>query len=311
MKHEWTAEQTDAGARLDVFLAQKLDGMTRSQIAKLLKSGTGTVNGKRASVHRFLKVGDLVKFDDAAVGATLAVASGQAQGLPLHIIAETTDFLILDKPVGLLVHPDAKTKYGTLIDLLIAHDPKIAKIGEDPERPGIMHRLDRDVSGLMVIGKTQDAFDNLKRQFAEHSVDKRYLALVHGEVGPDEGDIRFRIARSTSKNRMAARPEHEEEGKAAWTHYKTLKRFRTASLLELQILSGRTHQIRAHLLALGHPVMGDGLYSSRKSKVESRDVPRLMLQSVHLEFRDPATGEPRSYDLPPVPEFNQVITQLK
>lgn len=318
MPHTWTISQDEAGARLDVFLAGKLPEMTRSQIAKLLKGGHGRVNGREASVHRFLNTGDKVEFEDAPdVRATPrgrpAISEGGHEGpsLPeLRIIDQAPGFVVIDKPTDLLVHPDAKTKTGTLVDLLLAFDPKIAKIGEDPERPGIMHRLDKEVSGLMVVARTQAAFDDLKRQFAEHSVDKRYLALVHGEMPNDEGDIKFRIARSKTKSRMAARPSHEEEGKAAWTHYQVVRRFRHATLVELSIFSGRTHQIRAHLLALNHPVIGDVLYG-RKSEDRNIKAPRLMLQCVKLGFKDPATGEPREYELPPVKEFAEMEKKLE
>jgi 23S rRNA pseudouridine1911/1915/1917 synthase len=173
-----------------------------------------------------------------------------------------------------------------------------------------MHRLDREVSGLMVIAKTQDAYDNLKQQFASHTVEKRYLALVHGFVKEDYGDLKFRIGRSKSKGRMAARPEMDlEKGKAAWTHYKTLQRFAAAALLELTILSGRTHQIRTHLLAFNHPVMGDPLYG-RKEDDKRHKPKRLLLQSVHLMFQDPATGGTRSFDLKPDPAFDEIMKRL-
>jgi 23S rRNA pseudouridine1911/1915/1917 synthase len=306
MKHKWTIEQSSAGARLDVFLCSQIEGKTRSSIAKLLKNGAGIVNGKTASVHRFLKIGDNVTFDDSDVMAhgVRPVRKGEptkkvSEHIPkIKILEETPDWMVINKPAGLLVHPDASNPTGTLVDFLIKHDPAIAKIGEDSMRPGIMHRLDKDVSGLMVIAKTQDAFDNLKSQFAEHSVDKTYLALVHGDVLQDEGDIKFRIARSKNKPRMAARPVHETAGRAAWTHYKVIKRFRGAALLELNIFSGRTHQIRAHLFALQHPVIGDGLYSLKQPdrKVQS---PRLLLQAIRLSFSDPKTGERMTFSLPP------------
>lgn len=310
MKHELTVPPHASGERLDRFLTSALPDLTRSQIAKRLKAGGATVNGKETSVHRFLQAGDVVVFDEEARSEAVKKQDIKIANVPpLKIIEETKDWIVIDKPAGLLVHPDANHPTGTLVDALVAHDKKIAKIGEDPSRPGIMHRIDREVSGLMVIAKTQDAYDSLKKQFAEHSVDKRYHALVHGFVKEDEGDIKFRIARSKSKSRMAARPEGEEEGKAAWTHYKTLKRFAAASLLELNILSGRTHQIRAHLLAFNHPVMGDPLYG-RKDDDKRHKPPRLMLQSVHLEFKDPSTGDTRSFDLPPDPAFDELAKRL-
>ncbi len=345
MPTHWTVQTTDIGIRLDVFLTREMPETTRSQIAKRIKTGEVTVNGKAASVHRFLKKGDVVQTtplpppfptkgggiapsirrqenepppsvnkparqsrEDQA-GGEGAGGGEQGGGQVVVVLSETPDWLVINKPSGLLVHPDTKTQSGTLVDFLLAHNPKIAKVGEDPSRPGIMHRLDKEASGLMVIAKTQDAFDDLKHQFAKHSVDKRYLALVYGEMEKEEGDIKFKIARSKTKPRMAARPEQEEEGKAAWTHYRVKQRFRGATLLELEILTGRTHQIRAHLLAMNHPIMGDPLYKRRK---EDRNIvaPRLMLQAVHLGFHDPATGEKKEFDFSPDPEFMQCIKLL-
>ncbi|MFH1621288.1 MAG: RluA family pseudouridine synthase [Patescibacteria group bacterium] len=317
MKHKWIIRDSVTPQRLDVFIATKLTDITRSHIAKLLKNSAGTVNGKTASVHQFLKTGDVVEFNDTPPKKTIKTTKEEnnngdtkKENYPsLHIIKETKDWIVLDKPAGLLVHTAPGKDEETLVDQLLEHDPKIAKIGEDPERPGIVHRLDREVSGLMVVARTQDAFDDLKRQFTGHEVEKKYMAMVHGQITDDEGDIKFRIARSKTKARMAARPVHEKEGKAAWTHFKTLKRYRKATLLELDILSGRTHQIRAHLLAFNHPVMGDPLYNRR---AEDRGVKatRLMLQSMHLKFKDPDTGEFQTFDILPVPEFALLEKQL-
>jgi len=316
MKWTKTVEADGSGERLDIFLTSQIPEMTRSHIAKLLRQGAATVNGKVAATHRFLKTGDAIEFDDAfvRVNAKAPGLAGMTKGTelaPLKIIDETPDYLVIDKPAGLIVHPDTKQKDGTLVDLLVAHDPKIGRLGEDPARAGIVHRLDREVSGLMVIPRTQDAFDDLKKQFATHSVDKRYVALVYGEVGLDEGEIKFRIARSKTKNRMAAIPEHEiESGKAAWTHYKIVRRYHNATLLELTILSGRTHQIRAHLLAFNHPVIGDPLYK-RRDEDRKLKAPRIMLQSIHMSFKDPTTDETKTYDIDPVPEFNAITKTLK
>ncbi len=323
MKDVWIITAQDAGTRLDVFLTRQMPETTRSQIAKRIKEGAVTVNKKTAMVHRFLKEGDVVEttplpppvqpqegvYTPPPSADKDGDTGGGERNLGMGILAETASWIVVNKPTGLLVHPDAKTKNGTLVDFLIAHDPAIAKVGEDPSRPGIMHRLDKEASGLMVIAKTQDAFDDLKRQFAEHTVEKKYIAIVYGEMEKEEGDIKFKIARSKTKQRMAARPEQEAGGKVAWTHYRVLKRFRAATLLELEILTGRTHQIRAHLLAMNHPIMGDPLYKRRR---EDRNIttPRLMLESVHLGFRDPATDEKKEFDLAPAPAFKVLIAQL-
>jgi len=315
----WNIKANHAGERLDLFLLAKKPALSRTAIQKLIKAGNVVVNDKPATVHRFLKVGDKVKWESNAkrVAANAKPSPDKPGELKTisyklkapHIIAETADWLVIDKPAGLLVHADSKTKTGTLVDWLMAHDPKIGRIGEEPERPGIIHRLDRDVSGLMAVAKTQLAYDELKKQFAGREVEKKYLALVYGRMLHDEGDIKFRIARSTSQARMAARPKEQAEGKAAWTHYRVLQRWPHATLVELTILSGRTHQIRAHLHALGHAIVGDPLYKTRGSHHNFKSS-RLMLQSVKLAFQDPRTNAPQSFELPPDPAFAALTSTL-
>ncbi|MDP3793251.1 MAG: RluA family pseudouridine synthase [Candidatus Uhrbacteria bacterium] len=312
MKHQtWKVKTEQAGERLDHFLVERLPGLSRSSIQKMIKEGSIMVNEKKAMVHRFLKIGDRVEI--TLIKKQKKEKSEQADTLrithyALRVVDETPDWLVIDKPVGLLVHPDAKHPHGTLVDLLLAHDPKIARVGENPDRPGIVHRLDREVSGLMVVAKTQAAYESLQRQFAQRKTEKKYLALVHGVLPLEEGDIKFRIARSTSKARMAARPENKQ-GQAAWTHYTVKRRFVGASLLELEIFSGRTHQIRAHLYALRHPIIGDSLYALRHPDLNLQ-APRLMLQSIGLAFDDQATGKRKSYHLPPDPAFDHLINSL-
>ncbi len=311
----WVITLDHAGARLDVFLTEQL-GRTRSSLQKAIQAGHVKVNGKAASVHRFLKAGDTVIFHatmDKAVEKKKRPDFGQqpnrATSAPaseeLPIIDETADWIVLDKPAGLLVHPDAQHETGTLVDLLLVHDPKIGKVGEDPERPGIVHRLDREVSGLMLVAKTQRAYESLQEQMKRRTMEKTYLLLVHGQPPEESGDIKFRIARSSTQPRMAARPVGQSAGRAAWTHYRVLKRFRGAALVEADILSGRTHQIRAHFHALGCPVIGDPLYQIKKT-MRNLQAPRLMLQSIRLAFDDPKDGKRKSYALAPVEAFAEV-----
>lgn len=304
----WIVGDEHVGERLDVFLTAHLEKTTRSAVRKMIQADLVTINAKPVTVHQFLK-----KEDKIHIGTSepqhrkTKTADVQASSVlpPLKIIEETADWLVIYKPAGLLVHPDTQTHEGTLVDLLLAHSPAIAKVGEKPEAPGIVHRLDREVSGLMIIAKTQTAYESLQKQFAGRQVEKKYLALVHGALPHEFGDIKFRIARSTSQARMAARPI-QEKGRAAWTHYRVLERLPGATLTELQIFSGRTHQIRAHLFALGHPVMGDKLYKLRRTERTTR-IPQLMLQSVELAFHDPHSGERRAFILPPDPEFARLL----
>lgn len=305
------------GERLDIFLASEWPDTTRSQIAKRIKAGEILVNGKTASVHQFLKEGDEIRSGAAKPAKTASkqgisahLDTAQNPFLPkLEILKETTDWIVLNKPIGIVVHPDKQHEHGTLVDLLLAHAPSMAKVGEDPSRPGIVHRLDKEVGGLMVVAKTQRAFEHLKKQFAQHSVDKRYRALVYGEITEEEGDLKFRIDRSRTKARMAAKPVQSEGGKAAWTHYRVVQRFHHATLLELTILSGRTHQIRAHLFAYNHPVIGDPLYT-RRGLPRSIKAPHTLLQSTHLAFIDPATESLVEFDLPVTETFTSIQEQL-
>lgn len=319
MKCQFTAGFADDKKRLDVFLSEKIEGLTRSQAKKQVESGLFFVNNKAVSGHHFLKEGDTVEEQapettkethranesNAREDETVSLSEKE-----LHIIKECAEWIVVYKPCGVLMHPDHSHPKGTLIDALIERYPEIAKVGEDPVRPGIMSRLDKDVSGLVIIARTQDAFDHLKKQFAEHSVEKHYTALVYGELEDEEGDIRFRIGRSQTKARMAAMPEGSEKGQAAWTHYIVVKRYADATLLDLQILTGRTHQIRAHLFALQHPIVGDRLY---KPKSVIRHIPstRLLLQSTSLAFIDPVTEERLSVSLPLDQDFQQMIDKLK
>lgn len=318
MKHSnseaqhWIVSDDSVGDRLDVFLTAKLLDLTRSAIKNGIKNGHVTVNGKKPTVHRFLKEGDRVEYiplEEVKKNVFVPKDGGPMPKLEDLIIEETADWIVIDKPAGLLVHPDAKHKTGTLVDLLVAHDPKIAKVGEDPSRPGIVHRLDREVSGLMVIAKTQKAFDSFKTQFSSRKSQKHYLAFVYGALPAEESDIKFRIARSSSKPRMASRPSNEEEGKAAWTHYIVKERFTGATLADIEILSGRTHQIRAHMLAMRCPIIGDTLYAL-KNVDRNLKAPRLMLQSVSLTFQDPSTDEVKQFTLEPDPAFEQVRQML-
>lgn len=315
MSAGWTASFADTDKRLDVFLAEKA-GLSRAQAKKKTEAGGFTVNGKTVAAHYFLKEGDRIKAVTVQSKPALTRSIPTTQSAPtkikLQIIKETPDWIVVYKPAGLLMHPDHDHENGTLIDAIMSHAPQVAKIGEDPSRPGIVSRLDKDVSGIVVIAKTQDAFDDLKKQFAEHSVTKEYVALVHGEVPKEEGDLKFRIARSTSKARMAGRPAtggDDAESQAAWTHYSVERRWQGVTQLRLQILTGRTHQIRAHLHAFGHPVIGDVLYKLKQTK-RKIDAPRVMLQSVKLAFTDVATGERVAFEQPLDSEFEALMKQL-
>lgn len=235
-----------------------------------------------------------------------------------RIIAETPDYLVIDKPAGLAVHAGGNLKEQTLADWLLAAYPDIEAVGDDPVRPGLVHRLDKEVSGLMVIAKTQAAFDSLKSQFQDRAVNKEYVALVHGRLATDGESIDFPIARSQDGYKMAALPANTEmllerhhptsrdqgniaghfKARAAHTEFDVLQRFVNFTLVRVRITTGRTHQIRVHFFAYGHPLVGDPLYFTRKTKEKNSKINlgRIFLIADRLRFRDLA-GQEQSFSL--------------
>lgn len=238
-----------------------------------------------------------------------------------EIIFEDKDYLVINKPAGLTVHGGPGITETTLADLLIARYPKIIEIGENPIRPGIVHRLDKEVSGLMVIAKTNQAFNSLKSQFQKRDINKEYLALVHGRLAKDFDEIIFPIKRSKDGYKMAAMPLNTDElinkkklqnrdlgnisslakARDAVTSFKVLRRMINYTYISVKIKTGRTHQIRVHLLAYGHPLAGDNLYYTKKTKVKNTKLAlgRVFLVANHLSFKN-LLGEKKEFviDLP-------------
>jgi 23S rRNA pseudouridine1911/1915/1917 synthase len=237
------------------------------------------------------------------------------------IIAETPDYLVINKPAGLAVHGGGNLKEPTLADWLIDRYPKIQTVGDDPSRPGLVHRLDKDVSGLMVVAKNNKSFNSLKDQFKDREVNKEYLALVHGRIAAEHAEIDFPITRSQGGYKMAALPTKTTElltrrhptgrdqgnitgwfkSRNALTEFTVLQRFINFTLLRVKIKTGRTHQIRVHLFAYGHPLVGDPLYYTKKTKTKNQklNLGRVWLVADHLDFLD-LSKQPQSFtiDLP-------------
>lgn len=208
-------------------------------------------------------------------------------------IFENDDFLIVNKPAGLITHGAPHIKEESLADQLLKDYPEIKNIGEDEFRPGIMHRLDKLASGLLIIAKTQEMFEHLKKQFQERKVEKIYTALVYGKIAKDEGKINFPIKRSGQGNKMAALPmtykgEAQEDGRTAITEFEIIKRYINYTLLKVKIKTGRTHQIRVHMAAYGHPIAGDDLYGAKKTKEKNKklNLERIYLNATELSFVD-------------------------
>jgi len=326
---EYTVTNEQTGQRLDKFLSSQLPDISRSQIQKLIKSGEVLVNQDKPAIHQFLKQDDVININRArpAVGARPAnnmpaydneTAPGQsnvparavAPELRLDIITDNEHCLVINKPAGLLVHEAPGHTEPTLVDLILKKYPKIRKIGEDPMRPGIVHRLDRDVSGLIVITKTQDMFDHLKKQFKSRQVKKEYTALVYGAPQKPEGEISFNIDRSeTIDHKMAAVPTHEERGRKAITEFEVTERLGNYSLLNIKPQTGRTHQIRVHLNAYGLPIVGDLTYKPKKFKTKIK-MDRIFLHAHYLGFKD-LTDKWIEFTSPLPDELNNILTKLK
>ncbi|MFH1781271.1 MAG: RluA family pseudouridine synthase [Patescibacteria group bacterium] len=274
----------DQGERLDKFLVKYYPQLSRSQIQKAIKDGLILINDNHENKHYSLEEGDIIKSEIKAKDYKIAAPNlSKNKKIKLDIIFEDENYLVINKQANLIVHPSSShPENDTLINGVIAHYPKIKSVGEDPARPGIVHRLDKEVSGLIALTKTENAFEDLKSQFKNRKVYKEYIALVHGVMSEKNGKINFNIERSKTKGfKMAARPD--QTGKEAVTEYDVIKEYNNYSLLKVIIHTGRTHQIRVHLSALGHPVVGDRVYKPRNLKTRI-ELDRIFLHSHKLEF---------------------------
>ena len=289
--------------RLDKFLCRHFPSFSRSHLQKLIKRGLVSVNGKAVPVHFFLKTGDQVIINPEEPEK---IDLTPDRSKPLSIVHEDENILIIDKEAGLTVHPAESCREKTLVNRLLAYWPALASVGEDKNRPGIVHRLDKDVSGLMVVAKNQKAFQHLKNQFQAHKVKKEYLALVNGETIKEEGIINFPIARG-EQGTFVARPKNQT-GEPAITEYKVVKRYKNYTLLSLHPLTGRTHQIRVHLKALGYPIVGDQLYKNRKLK-EKIKLDRIFLHATSLGFFD-LDNKWREFERKLPEDLNKVLEEL-
>jgi len=285
--HRIVAGSADAGERLDRFLARSLaETLSRMRLKSLIETGQVTKSGAtlREPSHR-VKPGD--SFEVAVPAPVAAEPLGQA--IPLSILYEDADLIVVDKPAGLVVHPAPGNADGTLVNALIAHcGEQLSGIG-GVKRPGIVHRLDKDTSGVMVAAKSDAAHQGLSRLFAAHDIDRAYRAVVWGQPVHPAGVIRGNIGRDpNNRQRMAVLARG---GREAVTHYKLLRRLgQKAALVECVLETGRTHQIRVHMSHLGNPVMGDPVYARRRPKAPLEGFSRQALHAFRLGFRHPVTG---------------------
>jgi len=306
-KYTITVGPGERGERLDVWLCTKIPGVSRSRIQALIKGGFVTLNG-RCSVKVHAKVGKAMQVE--VVIPAVAPAEVAGENIPLNIIHEDSDIIVVDKPAGLVVHPAAGHPSGTLVNALLYHCSDLAGIGGEM-RPGIVHRLDRDTSGAMVVAKNERAMTLLARQFKAGGVGKEYVAVVHGIPDPRSGRIETLIGRSrTDRKKMSVDPA--SAGRVAITNYEVTKILDGFSIVRINIETGRTHQIRVHMAHMGCPVAGDVQYGGRKTLKRGGGYPaRQMLHAGSLSFIHPANNKRVVYKAPLPGDMKKFINQLK
>ena len=275
---EFLVEDMEAEQRLDVYLAEKMsDQHSRAHLQKMIKNGAVTVNGKDVTPHYAVKSGDKVRVEKL----DLPVEDLPAEAIDLDIVYEDDDCLVVNKKAGMVVHPAHGNPNHTLVNALLFHVQSLGD-SENKVRPGIVHRLDKDTSGLLVVAKNDSAHAKLALQFKEHTIDRVYNALVRGVVQHDEGVCEEPVGRAfLNRKKVVIRPSG---GKDAITFFRVLKRFPNATFVEIRPKTGRTHQIRVHFAHMGHPVLGDALYG-----VQFPPIKRQALHALSLGFEQPRT----------------------
>ena len=288
-----------ARMRLDLFIVKSLPKFSRSRIQQLVRTGFVRLNGTTPRSHQPVRAGDEVEL----IQPPPEKVQTAPEAIPLEILYEDGDLIVINKPAGLTVHPGAGHREHTLVNALLHHCPTLSGISGE-ERPGIVHRLDKETSGCLVAAKNDVAHRELSKQFATRTVDKIYLGLVSGKLQKQTDVIEEKIGRHpVHRQRMSV---NSLRGRAARTEYYVLRSNEQASLIECKLHSGRTHQIRVHLHHLGHPVLGDKIYASRLAK----DFPRQMLHACKLGFRHPRTGEWKNFEAPLPDDFKQAIAMM-
>jgi 23S rRNA pseudouridine1911/1915/1917 synthase len=284
-----------AGERLDHYLQARMSGYSRARLQAWIKDGLVSVNGGAAKPSTTLRSGDRIEVSPA----DLPPLKADPEDAPIEILYEDSAVIAVNKPAGLVVHAGAGAHSGTLVNRLVHHFKSLSQVGGEM-RPGIVHRLDRGTSGVLLVARTDAAHRALAAQFANRTTEKTYLALVEGRVNADSGRITKPIARDPAhRTRMTARLEH---GRDALTEYRVLRRFEKFSYLEVRIGTGRTHQIRAHLASIRHPVAGDKLYGAQAAD-------RVFLHAWRIRFDSPATGTRITVEAPLPGELQRWLGQ--
>ena len=292
--------ENQAGERIDRFLADSQD-LTRSFLQKILKEGAVIVNGKSVKANYKLRKGDRIEFEiPEAVEPDIV-----AEDIPLSILYEDADVLVVDKPKGMVVHPAAGHYSRTLVNAVMYHCKGELSGINGVLRPGIVHRIDRDTTGSIIICKNDMAHNEIARQLKEHSINRRYRAIVTGVLKDEEGTIEGAIGRDKKDRKKMA---ITADGKPAVTHYRVLQRFKHYTYVECVLETGRTHQIRVHMASIGHPLLGDELYGRRSDKYKCEGQ---CLHAMTLGFHHPRTGEYIEVNAPLPPYFEHLLAVLE
>jgi len=293
---ELLVSANEAKLRLDQFMAKRLPEFSRSRLQQLIRDGFVLLNNSTSRPRQIVRGGDKIELTEPP----LEKIEMLPEAIPFEILFEDDDIIVLNKPPGLVVHPGAGHREHTLVNALLNHCATLSGIG-GKERPGIVHRLDKETSGCLVVAKNDATHRDLSKQFATRTVEKIYLALVAGKLRKPAGAIEGKIGRHpVHRKRMSATTLR---GRAARTEYRVVRSSARATLIECRLHSGRTHQIRVHLHHLGHAVLGDKIYAPRLAK----DFPRQMLHAWKLGFRHPSTEEWKSFEAPLPDDFAAAI----
>ena len=301
-KKEFTVVPTKGvDERLDVFLCARIGDLSRAHVQRLIEEGMVRVDGLKKKPSYRLRENELVKISYSHPQLNKV----SPEELPLDVIYVDDHMIALNKASGMVVHPGSRQGSHTLVNAVLFRFPDVASVGPE-EKPGIVHRLDKETSGVILVARTADAYVELQKQFKARIVEKLYLGLVWGRVHRDEGEISWAIGRHLKHGgRMSVR---SRKPRAAVTRFRVMKRFKDVTLLEIRPVTGRTHQIRVHLSASGYPIVGDPRYGQRKPKLKS---PRLFLHAHRISVNHPHSGERIQFTAPLPKELNSFLATLK
>ena len=298
---EIIAEESDINKRIDVFLSKNLESFSRSYIQDLIKKGKATIGGKTIKANYRLREGDIV---------ALAIPKPEPleilpENIPLDIVYEDNDVILVNKPKGMVVHPAAGHYSGTLVNALLYHCKDNLSGINGVLRPGIVHRIDMDTTGIIIVCKNDNAHQHIAKQLAEHSITRKYVAIVSGNIKEDEGVVDAATARSKNdRKKMTV----DKDGKRAVTHFKVLERLNNYTYIECVLETGRTHQIRVHMSYLHHPLLGDEVYSNKK---ENTKLKGQCLHAKVLGFIHPSTNEYMEFEAPLPEYFKEILMKFR